>query len=254
MKLSNLIPDAELLLALEPEELGLKMLPVLSSGPDQFTYNSFIDDIEFDHPRDGRQYPTEFEDPIRQALREAWTWLEGQALLVPSRGYAEPHTYRHLSRRARKLAQEPDVLRAARFRRVLKDSLHPAIREDVWALYHRGKYDTAVFEAMKAVEVAVRKAAGYDNKDHGRDMLARAFNEKSGPLCDQSTPTSEQIARRELFTGAYAAFRNPTSHRNTELDDPDEAAEIIALASLLLRIVNSRIAISSTPQETYQEA
>ena len=40
-----------------------------------------------------------------------------------------------------------------------KETLHPAIREDVWSLYHRGKYDTAVFEAMKAVEVSVRDAS-----------------------------------------------------------------------------------------------
>jgi len=46
----------------------------------------------------------------------------------------------------------------ANARRLPKDALHPKIREDVWALYHRAKYDTAVFEAMKAVEVAVRDA------------------------------------------------------------------------------------------------
>ncbi|WP_371933170.1 TIGR02391 family protein [Bradyrhizobium sp. CCGUVB23] len=37
--------------------------------------------------------------------------------------------------------------------------MHLAIREDVWAHHHGGKFDTAVFEAMNAVEVAVRDAS-----------------------------------------------------------------------------------------------
>ena len=40
----------------------------------------------------------------------------------------------------------------ARAYRLPKETLHPYIQEDVWALYHRGKYDTAVFEARKGVE------------------------------------------------------------------------------------------------------
>jgi hypothetical protein len=35
MKLSDLIPDADVLCALEPEELGLRMLPVLAAWPHQ---------------------------------------------------------------------------------------------------------------------------------------------------------------------------------------------------------------------------
>jgi uncharacterized protein (TIGR02391 family) len=60
--------------------------------------------------------------------------------------------------------------------------LHPTIREDVWALYHRGKYDTAVLEAMKAVEVSVRAAAGLTAKDIGAPLMRKAFDPKNGPL------------------------------------------------------------------------
>jgi hypothetical protein len=51
----------------------------------------------------------------------------------------------------------------------------------VWSLYQRGKYDTAISEAMNPVEVAVREAAGYTNADVGAPMLARAFHEDGGP-------------------------------------------------------------------------
>jgi uncharacterized protein (TIGR02391 family) len=138
------------------------------------------------------------------------------------------------------LAAEPDIRRTLSFRRLPKDSLHPAIREDVWELFHRGKYDTAVFEAMKAVEVAVRAAAGYSDAQYGGEMIARAFNEDNGPLRDPHMLPAERIARRSLFTGAYGSYRNPHSHRNVALTDPDEAAELIALACHLLRIVDSR--------------
>jgi hypothetical protein len=39
--------------------------------------------------------------------------------------------------------------------------LHPVIAERVWLSFVRSEFDTAVFQAMKAVEVAVREAAGF---------------------------------------------------------------------------------------------
>ena len=94
---------------------------------------------------------------------------------------------------------------------------------------------------MKAVEVAVREAAGYTDADHGVDMLARAFHEEKGPLRDPNMQPAERSARRSLFIGATH------SHRNIALDDPDETAELISLACHLLRIVNSRAAAGRMP-------
>ncbi|WP_156944633.1 TIGR02391 family protein [Bradyrhizobium sp. Ec3.3] len=36
------------------------------------------------------------------------------------------------------------------------------------------------------------------------------------------------------------SYKNPHSHRNVVLDDPEEAAEIIMLANRLLRIIEAR--------------
>lgn len=80
--------------------------------------------------------------------------------------------------------------------RMASDALHPAIREDVWPLYHRGKYDTAVFEAMKAVEVAVRAAATLTAADIGTKLMRKAFEVENGPLTDKAAEQGERQAPR----------------------------------------------------------
>ena len=138
------------------------------------------------------------------------------------------------------MAREPNARRALTGHKLPKDTLHPVIREDVWSLYHRGKYDTAVFEAMKAVEVAVRDAAKLDASYLGRDLMRKAFHPENGTLSDMSAESGERQARSDLFAGAIGAYKNPHSHRRVSLDDPDEAAEIILLANHLLRILDAR--------------
>jgi uncharacterized protein (TIGR02391 family) len=240
-RLIHLIPEADVLCALEPDELGLRMLPALASWPphDQLTLGGFIQHSvsKSGSPPAHSQYSP---GQVEQAIREAWAWLEGAALLIEHPGWISPHQIRSLSRRAHQLAAEPDAQKVFAARRIPKETLHPTIREDVWALYHRGKYDTAVFEAMKAVEVAVRAAATLTAADIGTKLMRKAFEVENGPLTDKAAEQGERQARSDLFAGAIGSYKNPHSHRNVALDDPDEAAEIIMLANHLLRIVDSR--------------
>ena len=104
----------------------------------------------------------------------------------------------------------------------------------------RGEYDTAVFQAMKAVEVRVREAGGFAAGDIGTDLMRKAFHEDNGPLTDKSTGKSERQARSSLFAGAIGSYKNAQSHRDVNLQDPDEAHEIVMLANHLLRIVDQR--------------
>ncbi|MBN8918919.1 MAG: TIGR02391 family protein [Rhizobiales bacterium] len=103
-------------------------------------------------------------------------------------------------------------------------------------LFHRAQYDTAVFVAMKGVEIAVREASGLTS-ELGVALMRKAFDKNSGPLRDVNALEGEREARAHFFAGAIGSYKNPHSHRNVALDDADEAAEIITLANHLLRIV-----------------
>jgi len=252
MKITDLIPDADVMVSLEPDELGVRLLPFLAPmGVRGELQLSTLFHVITGHPdaRPGvplatNHYPLHRKEEVDEAIREAWAWLVGAALLIVSPRYRD--TIMVLSRRARKLAKEADPRQALTARSLPKGSLHPVIREDVWALYHRGKYDTAVFEAMKAVEIAVRDASGLPNRELGVSLMRKAFDKLNGPLADMSMDEGEREMRAHLFVGAIGSYKNPHSHRNVSLDDPNEAAEIIMLANHLLRIVDAQAQTSPT--------
>jgi hypothetical protein len=46
------------------------------------------------------------------------------------------------------------------------------------------------------------------------------------------------VALMDLFKGAIGLFKNPSSHRRVDFSDATEAAEIVLLADLLLRLLD----------------
>ncbi len=121
-----------------------------------------------------------------------------------------------------------------------REALHPIIRRDAWPLYVREKFDLAIFEAFKQVEIAVRAFGGYKDTDLGVDLMRKAFATTDGPLTDMSLPKAEREAIAHLFSGAIGALKNPNSHREVGLNDAGKAAELLMLASHLMRIIDER--------------
>ena len=118
-------------------------------------------------------------------------------------------------------------LELIRLREALPRSLlHPKVKEASLDIFNAGRFEAAVFEAFKLVEIAVREDAGYTERDYGTDMVARAFNADNGPLSDAAKPDAERQAMQRLMSGAHGVFKNPRSHRNLDLNDPAEAAEM----------------------------
>jgi len=238
----SLVPNADDLLALEPEELGGVLLEHLNSLEPQdsgFHRGNFSGS-----DRRISEYPDGKREPIMSALIEAWAWLEREGLIVPKPGSNGQHGWISISRRGRQLQNRADVdayRRADRFPRAM---LHPAIGSKVFPAYLRGDYDTAVFMAFKEVEVAVRHGGGLNSDDYGVDLMRRAFHKEHGPLRDKQAPVAERDACANLFAGAIGMCKNPTSHRNVDVE-ADAAAELVVLASHLLRIVDTRVAASA---------
>ena len=117
--------------------------------------------------------------------------------------------------------------------------LHPSLEAKVRRQYLMGEWELAAFAAMKLIEVRVRRLAQESNSMLGAKLMTAAFSPSvPGPLFDPTMDGGEAVARMNLFAGAIGLFKNPTSHRDVEFDDPAEAAEVILFADLLLRILD----------------
>lgn len=252
LELIEQIPDVNVLLDLAPEELAGKLLFVMRKrmeDPRQrnmggngrmFHFSQVEGELWNYNPSGPKRYPTEKREEVNLALSEAWAWLEAQGLLVPAPETNGQNGWRVLSRRARAMESEREFADYRVTRLLPKENLHPRIADVVWGAFVRGEFDSAAFHAMKAVEVAVRAASDLGHGKIGTDLMQEAFAPERGPLTDTDSEKGEQVARMRLFAGAIGSYKNPHSHRDVNLDDPQEALEIIYFANHLLRIVDTR--------------
>lgn len=169
-------------------------------------------------------------------LSDAWAWLESHGLIGPA-ATSTTSTVQRITSAGRGLADDTAAIAKLWASERLAGSLDPALEEKVRPVFNLGDYETACFAAMKVVEVEVREASGLDASVIGVNLMRQAFKPDGGPLADPGADPGERVALMELFAGSIGAFKNPPSHRTVHFDDPTEAAEVVQLANLLLRLL-----------------
>jgi hypothetical protein len=88
----------------------------------------------------------------------------------------------------------------------------------------------------------VRDRASLGVGDLGVDLMTKALHPSSGKLV---IPDCKLIAEQEgvynLFKGAIALYKNPSSHRTVVYDDRLSVIRVIALAEDLLGILDKAV-------------
>ena len=170
-----------------------------------------------------------------RAMSEAWGWLQSENLIAhgPGSGYDY-----FVTRRGLELAKETDPVRRVVDEERLAPGLHPLIEARVRQQFLLGEYELAAFAALRQVEIRVRELAGAPESSIGVKLMQAAFKPDGGPLADQNLDDGERAATMALFWGAIGVFKNPPSHRQVDYQDPTQAAEVVLLADLLLRLLD----------------
>jgi len=127
-------------------------------------------------------------------------------------------------------------------KRVNLPDLHDLISQSSGAQFASQHYDEAVFNAFKAIEDRVKKLTG--NSEIGKRLMTGVFNEQSPALditsdnADASQKDDEREGFKFLFMGAAQGLRNPRGHGPNLQTSEQEAMEMLAFASLLMRALD----------------
>jgi uncharacterized protein (TIGR02391 family) len=235
MSFQTYYPEYQISKVLEPQELGLSLLKHLNSlSPNQVHRFNFLNTNNPDLITwsGGRAEANSF----LMKLSISWSWLERELMLCPSpRG----QNLYFISELGSEILTTDNVESYRKGHLLSSDGLDPVLIREVRPTYIRGSYDTAIFQAFKEVEVRLRNKAELADSFIGVKLAIKAFKPEGGILTDNGMEGGEKEARMALFSGTIGSFKNPTSHRYVGITDPHLVADIIRLANILLKIIDS---------------
>lgn len=230
--LKALLPTPDLVESTPLVELSGHVLQLLQSrlprAHDAECRNNFIISIGTDYDR---------HKGAMQACAEAWDWLFSHGFIGQHIDHGDG--WFRLTRRGRAVVSVDGFAQWVADQELPESMLDEQLRGRTLSLFRQCAFDTAVFEAFKTLEVAIRDAAGLGHELVGVALASRAFHVDGGPLTNPNAEKGERVGLMSLMTGALGSYKNPHSHRRVEITSA-EAREMLLLASHLLRIVESR--------------
>ena len=163
--LISLIPDPDMLLEMEPEELAAIVLRLAF----EHKQNGSIHPQRILQQIDGNLgaqdgYPQNKKKAVELAFSEAWNWLAVQGILIPEPGSNGNNGHMWFGRRATALLDAKAFESFVRSVAFPRSFLHVSIAEAVWLDLARGDFDTAVFKAfLSAIAIFRRTRRGAMN-------------------------------------------------------------------------------------------
>lgn len=235
--LRALVPEARAVAEMQTADLAGYVLEVLmSAGPMErgvWNRRNFCMQSSREYVQPGRVA----DEAVGVACSAAWSWLEANGFIAK---HPEQDNEWFLPTRQGEALRDHQSLRQFITTEQLPEAfLHPELQVHVRPLFFQSRFETAVFEAFKALEVSIRAAANLGHDLVGVPLASRAFNPENGPLTDVNAERGERVALMNLMTGAIGSYKNPSSHRRVEIE-AKEARDMIILASHLLKIVDAR--------------
>jgi Protein of unknown function (Hypoth_ymh) len=196
------LPTADVLLELEPEDLGAILIDMLHRN--RMGARFALSNIEM--PLWNAQspgYPHQKRQAVGRALAEAWAWLQTEGLMMPDP--EQPNGWFCLTRRGERLKSSVDIEAYRKGSLLPASALHPGLVEKVRPMFLRGDYDDAVFKAFKTLEMAVRAIASLPDDMNAVTVLP--------PLSDGSLDASAAHLVRDARSAALNdRMRIPFSH------------------------------------------
>ncbi len=227
-------PSVDDVKELQPEEIGMIIMSFFMDQEAERRPSGSLNQYNFMLSIHST-YLKDVENEIAEGLH--WLYIEGMIADRP----ASTDNWIFVTRRGKALAASADLNSYLTTDLLPRESLDPVLIIDSRELFRKGRFDLAVLEAYRQVEIRVRKACGYGNDEYGTTLMGNAFHKENGPLTDKEQEGGERVAVRNIFTGAIGLFRNPISHRNVNINDPNEAAALILFADYLLKFVERRV-------------
>jgi uncharacterized protein (TIGR02391 family) len=188
---------------------------------------------------DGYAYSVQTKSDLERVIARAWKGLEDGGLIEEPDSHNGKNGYRVPSAKGKSAHAATDYMGVRMRTKFTREMFHPGLPDAAWNAFSVGDYDTAIFEAFKSLEVAVRNKGGLASMDFGAALMKKAFDPDNGPLRDVAAPRSRRVARCDLFTGAFGEIRNPKGHNDPTITDTLIAVEELMTAGVLRRIVDN---------------